>query len=41
MHNNGSVFARSMKESYDKQKGFVESVEKFDVKLVSSLIKAM
>ena len=39
MLNNGSVFARSMKESYDKQKGFVESVEEFDVKLTSSLIK--
>lgn len=38
MINNGSVFARSLKESYDKQKGFIESVEKFDVKLVSSIV---
>jgi len=35
MLNNGTVFAESMRESYDKQKGFVESVSEFDVKLVS------
>ena len=39
MFNNGAIFARSMKEAYDKQKGFIQSVEKFDVKLVSALIK--
>jgi hypothetical protein len=35
MLNNGAVFAESMKESYNKQKGFVNSVSAFDVKLVS------
>ena len=35
MLNNGAVFAESMRESYDKQRGFVESVSEFDVKLVS------
>jgi len=35
MLNNGAVFAQSMNESYDKQKGFVESISEFDVKLVS------
>jgi hypothetical protein len=35
MLNNGSVFAESMRESYDKQKGFVASVKEFDVKLIS------
>jgi hypothetical protein len=38
MLNNGDVFATTMEESYNKQKSFVESVVKFDVKLVSSLI---
>jgi hypothetical protein len=38
MLNNGSVFAESMRESYDKQKGFVDSVTDFDVKLVSKVI---
>jgi hypothetical protein len=38
MLNNGSVFAESMRESYDKQKGFVSSVKEFDVKLLSSEI---
>jgi hypothetical protein len=37
MLNNGTVFAESMRESYNKQKGFVESVVEFDVKLVSQL----
>jgi len=40
MLNNGVVFARSMRESYDKQKGFVGSVKEFDIKLVSSEIKS-
>jgi hypothetical protein len=35
MLNNGQVFAKSMRESYDKQKAFVESVEEFNVELVS------
>jgi len=39
MLNNGQVFANSMRESYDKQKGFVESVNEFNVKLVSKSIK--
>jgi len=38
MLNNGQVFAESMRESYDKQKGFVESVKEFDVKLLSKSI---
>jgi len=39
MLNNGNVFAESMKESYEKQKGFVGSVKEFDVNLLSSKIK--
>jgi hypothetical protein len=39
MLNNGTVFAESMKESYEKQKGYVGSVKEFDVKLVSSKIE--
>lgn len=38
MLNNGQVFAESMRESYDKQKGFVESVAEFNVELVSKTI---
>jgi len=38
MLNNGQVFAKSMRESYDKQKGFVESVKNFSVELVSKTI---
>jgi hypothetical protein len=38
MLNNGTIFAESMRESYDKQKGFVASVSAFDVILVSSLM---
>ncbi len=38
MLNNGSVFASSMKESYDKQKGFIDSIECFEVSIVSTLI---
>jgi hypothetical protein len=38
MLNNGQVFAESMRESYDKQKGFVESVVEFKVRLVSKKI---
>jgi hypothetical protein len=39
MLNNGVVFAESMRESYNKQKHFVQSVSKFDVKLLSCDIK--
>jgi hypothetical protein len=35
MLNNGQVFAKSMREAYDKQKGFVKSVKEFNVELVS------
>lgn len=38
MLNNGQVFANSMRESYDKQKGFVELVKGFEVKLLSKKI---
>jgi len=38
MLNNGQVFAESMRESYNKQKGFVESVKEFNVELVSKII---
>jgi hypothetical protein len=38
MLNNGAVFAESMRESYDKQKGFVASIKEFDVQLLSSEI---
>jgi hypothetical protein len=38
MLNNGTVFAESMRESYDKQKGFVASVADFDVNLLSKII---
>lgn len=38
MLNNGLVFAESMKESFDKQKGFIESIIEFEVKLVSKVI---
>ena len=39
MLNNGTVFAKSMRESYDKQKGFIGSVAAFDVRLLSSTIE--
>lgn len=39
MFNNGAVFAESMREAYDKQKGFVGSVKEFDVKLLSSNVE--
>jgi hypothetical protein len=38
MLSNGDVFAKTMREAYNKQKGFVESVKAFDVKLVESSI---
>ncbi len=39
MLNNGVVFAESMAESYEKQKGFVGSIKEFEVNLLSSNIK--
>ena len=39
MLNNGAVFAESMKESYEKQKGFVNAVQEFDVALLSSKVE--
>lgn len=38
MLNNGDIFAESMKESYEKQEGFIGSVREFDIKLLSSNI---
>ncbi len=38
MLNNGTLFAESMREAYDKQKGFVGSVLEFDVNLLSKAI---
>ena len=35
MLSNGEVFAQSMREAYDLQKGFVASIESFDIQLVS------
>lgn len=35
MLSNGDLFAQSMSEAYDIQKGFVASVESFDIQLVS------
>jgi hypothetical protein len=39
MLNNGAIFAESMKEAYDKQRGFVEAIKAFDVKLVSRKVE--
>ncbi len=38
MLSNGNVFAESMREAYDKQKGYVDSVVDFNVKLISKVI---
>ena len=38
MLSNGEVFASSMQEAYEKQKGFVGAIKKFDVTLLSSSI---
>jgi len=38
MISNGDVFAESMQEAYDKQKGFIESVTAFNVTLLSKEI---
>ena len=39
MLNNGAIFAESAKEAYDKQKGFVQSIKEFNVKLISKKIE--
>ncbi len=39
MLSNGDVFAKTMREAYNKQKGFVESVKSFDVTLLESSIE--
>jgi hypothetical protein len=39
MLNNGEVFAESMREAHDKQKGFVDAVSDFDVRLISRQIE--
>ena len=38
MLNNGTIFANSMLEAYNKQKSFVGSIKDFDVTLVSDVI---
>ena len=38
MLSNGVVFAETMQEAHDKQKGFVEDIKHFDVKLVSKVV---
>lgn len=38
MLSNGSLFANSMNEAFEKQKGFVEMVKEFDVTLISKKI---
>lgn len=35
----GAVLAESMREAYDKQKGYMESLAEFDVKFVSKKIE--
>jgi hypothetical protein len=39
MLSNGEVFAESMREAYDKQKGFVGSIKEFDIKLLSRTVE--
>ena len=34
-----NIFAKSMREAYDKQKGFVEDLKEFEVKLISQKIE--
>jgi hypothetical protein len=38
MLSNGATFAGSMREAYDKQKGYVKSVSEFNVKLISKIV---
>lgn len=35
MLSNGDIFANSMREAYDIQKGFTESIAAFDIQLIS------
>jgi hypothetical protein len=39
MLNDGAVFAESMRESYEKQKGFIESITEFEVNLISKEVR--
>jgi len=39
MLSNGEVFAESMREAYDKQKGYIGSIKEFDVNLVSRSVE--
>lgn len=39
MLNNGAVFAKTRNEAYEKQKGFVNAVAKFDIKLLSQTLE--
>ncbi len=38
MLSNGNLFAQSMREAYDRQKGFVESIASFDIQLISQQV---
>ncbi len=38
MLNEGEVFASSIREAYEKQAGYVDAVEEFDIRLVSKEI---
>ena len=38
MLSNGKVIAESMREAYDKQKGYVDSIKKSDINLVSKTV---
>jgi len=39
MLSNGDLFAKSMTEAYEMQKGFVESIASFEVKLISKQLR--
>ncbi|PKG81365.1 hypothetical protein CXF85_17990 [Colwellia sp. 75C3] len=38
MLSNGDIFARTMREAYELQKGFVASIESFDIQLISQQV---
>jgi hypothetical protein len=38
MLSNGDIFARSMREAYTLQKGFIDSIDSFDIQLVSQQV---
>jgi len=38
MLSNGDLFAQSMREAYEKQSGFVESITSFDIQLISQKV---